>query len=63
MPEVSDYYMLSVLQSALKVKSDLSLTEALVQAAQAVGYDKDNISSCSNKNIIEGLHKIIMEEV
>ena len=62
MSQVSDYYVLSLLKSAMMIRTDLSLAEIIVAAGQAAGRDSKELSSCSNKDISEGLHKVLMED-
>lgn len=61
MQPTSSYYLLSILEAAWKLNDDLSLTQLVHNAASRVGVESHDISDCDDKQLAEGLHKMIIE--
>jgi uncharacterized protein YihD (DUF1040 family) len=61
MPLNNSYYLISILEAAWKLNDDLSLAQLVHNAASRVGIESHDISDCDDKQLAEGLHRLIIE--
>jgi uncharacterized protein YihD (DUF1040 family) len=57
----NSYYLLSILEAAWKLNDDLSLAQLVHNAASRVGIEANDIFDCDDKQLVEGLHRLIIE--
>ena len=63
MSESSNYYIVSILNAAWKLNEELSLAQVVYLAASRVGYNGNEIYDCDNKQLVEGLHGLIQDNL
>lgn len=59
----SKYYIISIMEAAWKLHDDLSLMDLIYSAAAKSGYYNDEIENCNDKELAEGLHRLIVDDI
>mgnify|MGYP006180155621 FL=1 len=62
MSKENRYYIVSIMEAAWKMNNDLSLIQLLHSAALRAGYYEDEIQNCDDKQLAEGLHRLIVDD-
>ena len=63
MPAESKYYIISIMEAAWKLNHDLSLVDLIYSAAAKSGYYNDEVENCNDKELAEGLHQLIIDDI
>ena len=63
MPAESKYYIISIMEAAWKLNHDLSLVDLIYSAAAKSGYYNDEVENCNDKELAEGLHRLIIDDI